>query len=255
MSSYTGRHAEFYDIFYADKPYTDEADFVHKCLQEFSVGPTHTLLEMACGTGTHALELENLGYQILATDYSQDMLACARRKAEEVSSSVEFRMQDMRSLSIPEKPFDAVICLFDSIGYVETNEAITQVLQGVRNHLTENGLFIFEFWHATAMLKGYEPVRVRRWSSPDGELIRISETTLGYKTQTASVTYSIYDLKKDGSYHCFTETMKNRYFQIQEMATFLSFCGFNPIKWFNGFSKDEDINEHTWHVLVVARKK
>jgi len=80
MSSYVGRHAELYDIFYADKPYGKEAAFVHQCLQHYSLGTTHRVLELACGTGSHALALEQKGYKILATDYSTDMLACARRK-------------------------------------------------------------------------------------------------------------------------------------------------------------------------------
>ena len=34
MSSYIGRHAELYDIFYADKPYADEARYL--CIAVFS---------------------------------------------------------------------------------------------------------------------------------------------------------------------------------------------------------------------------
>ena len=48
MISYLGRHAELYDIFYADKPYALEAAFVHQCLQSYSQEPVHRLLELAC---------------------------------------------------------------------------------------------------------------------------------------------------------------------------------------------------------------
>src|SRR5688572_22388311 len=74
LTSYAGRHAELYDLFYAEKPYEAEAAFVGQCLREYSTGPTNKLLEIACGTGTHALQLEKRGYQILATDYSVAML-------------------------------------------------------------------------------------------------------------------------------------------------------------------------------------
>ena len=254
MSSYIGRHAELYDIFYADKPYAEEAAFVHQCLQQYSVGPTVRLLELACGTGTHALALEKFGYEIIATDYSEDMLACARRKAAEVSSLIDFRWQDMRALDIAERPFAAAICLFDSIGYVETNEALMQVLQGVHRHLRPDGLFVFEFWHAAAMLCSYAPVRVRRWSTPEGELVRISETELECAKQLARVTYTIYELRHDGTYTSLKETQANRYLLVQEMAGWLSSCGFAPLKWFAGFAPDENITEQTWHVIAVARR-
>lgn len=255
MSSYIGRHAEFYDIFYADKPYEEEAAFVHQCLQQYSEGATQYLVELGCGTGSHALALEKFDYKIVAIDYSEDMLVAARRKAATMASSIDFRWQDMRALEIAEKPFDAAICLFDSIGYVETNEAIMQVLRRVHRHLRPNGLFVFEFWHAGAMLQGYDPVRIRRWSIPEGELVRISDTTLDLVRQTASVTYTIYELRTEGIYNFFTETQTNRYFLVQEMAGWLSFCGFKPLKWFAGFSNDENVNQDTWHVLSVARRQ
>ncbi|HYA90792.1 MAG TPA: class I SAM-dependent methyltransferase [Thermodesulfobacteriota bacterium] len=254
MTSYIGRHAELYDIFYGDKPYADEAAFVHGCLQQHSVGKTQRLLELACGTGSHAFALEKVGYEIIATDYSEDMLSCARVKAKGLSSRVTFMQQDMRMLDIPGKLFDAGICLFDSIGYVETNEELTKVLQGVHRHLRSDGLFIFEFWHAAAMLRSYDPVRVRRWRTPDGELLRISETELEYPEQLARVTYTIYELRHDGTYASLQEKQTNRYFLVQEMAGWLSTCGFTPIKWFAGFSPDGNITEQTWHIVAVARK-
>ena len=254
VSSYIGRHAELYDTLYADKPYAEEAAFVHQCLQQCSVGTTRRLLELACGTGMHALALEKFGYEVVATDYSEDMLACARRKAAKVASSVDFRWQDMRALDIADRPFDAAICLFDSIGYVETNEAIMQVLQGVRRHLRRHGLFVFEFWHAAAMLRSYDPMRIRRWSTPAGELVRISETELEYAKQLARVTYTIYELHHDGTYTSLKETQTNRYFLVQEMAAWLSGCGFAPLKWFAGFAPDDNITEQTWHIVATARR-
>jgi SAM-dependent methyltransferase len=255
MSSYIGRHAELYDIFYGDKPYADEAAFVHGCLQQYGIGPTHRLLELACGTGSHAFALEKFGYKIVATDYSEDMLACARGKVAEVITSVSFLWQDMRALDVAEKPFDAVICLFDSIGYVETNEELVKVLEGVRRHLRSDGLFVFEFWHAAAMLRSFDPVRVRRWRIPDGELLRISETELQYAEQLARVTYTIYELRHDGTYTSLREMQTNRYFLVQEMSGWLSSCGFTPVKWFAGFAPDVNITEQTWHIVAVARRR
>ncbi len=255
MSSYIGRHAELYDLFYADKPYADEAAFVHRCLQRYSLGTVHRLLELASGTGSHALALEKFGYEIVATDYSEDMLECARRKAAQAGSRVDLRRQDMRALDLSEKPFDAVICLFDSIGYVGTNDALRQVLQNVHRHLRSKGLFVFEFWHAGAMLRSYDPIRVRRWVTSEGEVLRISETALECARQIARVNYTVYELRNNGTYSSFIETQQNRYFLVQEMDGWLSNCGFTALKWFAGFAEDEDITEETWHVVAVARRE
>jgi SAM-dependent methyltransferase len=254
MNSYAGHHSELYDIFYKDKPYAEEAAYVHSCLQEFCKHQIVSVLELACGTGSHALELEKFGYTITASDYSDSMLEVARQKASGLSSHVEFCNQDMRALNLQKGPFDAVICLFDSIGYVLTNEALTDTLQGIHNHLHRDGLFIFEFWNAGAMLRHFEPVRVRQCTTDKGEVVRISETTLDYSRQAAEVSYSIFELNNDGSYSRFKEKQVVRYFLLQEMTAILKGNGFIPLKWFAGFTATEDITEDTWHIVSVARK-
>lgn len=254
MTSYSGRHAELYDLFYADKPYDREAAFVAQCLRDYSVGPAKRLLELACGTGSHALQLEQAGYEIVATDYSADMLRRAQQKAAERSSQVEFVQADMTRIELSGAPFDAAYCLFDSIGYVATNEAIARVFRAVHQHLRDGGLFVFEFWHAAAMLRHYDPVRVRRWQTNDGTVLRISETTLDYARQLSNVAYSIYELKNDGTFSSLTEVQVNRYFLVQEMAAFVTAGGFEPVKWFAGFTSDEKISDETWHIVTVARR-
>jgi SAM-dependent methyltransferase len=252
-NSYIGRHAELYDLFYADKPYILEASFVQECLHRYGDGEFNRLLDIACGTGQHAIALNDLGFDIIGVDYSEDMIACARRKIKQ-RRSLYFRVQDMRSLSVSEKPFDAITCLFDSIGYVATNEGLIKALNGVYDHLRPGGLFIFEFWHAGAMLRKYEPTRVRRWSTSGGDILRISETELICRDQLSKVTYTIYDLRDNGTYSMLKESQINRYFLVQEIAGWLTRCGFTPLKWFAGFTDNENITEDTWHVVAVAQR-
>lgn len=254
MTSYAGQHAELYDLFYADKPYQAEADFVHECFQKYGLRPVSRVLELACGTGSHALFLDKLGYLVLATDHSEDMLAVARRKAQQLGSRIEFRLQDMTKLELPGDPFDAAVCLFDSIGYVVTNERLKQVLTGVWRQLKPDALFVFEFWHAAPMISQYDPLRVRSWDTAEGKVVRISETTLNISQQTSDVTYSVYEFSKDGTYSSFQETQTNRYFLVQEMEYLLSSCGFQLVKSFSGFRNDQVITRDTWHVVAVARR-
>lgn len=259
MSSYLGRHAELYDLFYAEKPYAHEAAFVDQLIRQHTAPREDRgkLLELACGTGRHALELERLGHDIVATDYSADMLACARRRGEQAESRVAFHEADMRRLAdcpaIADRKFDAAYALFDSIGYVQTNEAVRDTFAGVARRLAPGGVFVFEFWHAAAMLRGYDPLRVRRWPTPEGELLRISETTLDCAKQLCHVRYEILDLSRDGRFERIVETQTNRYFLVQEMAALAESGGMTLITCYAGFSR-EPVDEKTWHVVAVARR-
>jgi SAM-dependent methyltransferase len=250
---YRDRFADWYDTFYADKSYAQEARFVHKCLSRSGAG-VRRLLELACGTANHAFEFERLGYQVLATDVSVDMLRCARQKKLARDSAIELRQMDMRRIDLPARSFDAVICLFDSIGYAQTNQAVSAVMSKVHQVLRSGGIFIFEFWHAAAMLKYYEPVRVRRWKTPQGELERISETQIDYLNNLATVNYTVYEAQAEGGHRCYRETHKNRFFSIVEMENFLQQSGLEALAWYAGFQENKVIQADTWHILGVTQK-
>ncbi len=256
MFSYQGKHAELYDLFYNSKPYKEEAAFIHSCLQEFGSGKIERILELACGTGSHSIFLSNYDYHITATDYSDSMLAVARKKTSmKKDAKIYFSLQDMTNINLNETNFDAAICLFDSIGYVETISNVNKVFNSVYSYLKNNGLFIFEFWHAAAMLRNYEPLRIRRWEKDNQEILRISETEIDAVKQIASVKYTIYEFNSDGTYISINETQRNRFFLVEEMSQLLISAGFVPLKWFDGYSRSEKITPESWHILSVVRKK
>jgi ubiquinone/menaquinone biosynthesis C-methylase UbiE len=252
---YDGRHAELYDLFYGAKPYAAEAGYLHGLLQQLSGHVVRRVLDIACGTGSHAIELEKLGYDIVGSDISEDMLARAREKAQAVSSGVRFERQDMRYLDVASRPFDAAVCLFDAIGHVQTTTAIKQAFNAVHRHLREDGLFVLEFWHAAAMAGQHDPLRVRKFSTERGEILRLSQTTVDLALQCATVEHAIYDLRSDGTYQTAVERQVNRFFSLQEMSALLDDCGFDVVKYYSGYSPDEILTPDTWHIVLIARRR
>jgi cyclopropane fatty-acyl-phospholipid synthase-like methyltransferase len=255
MVSYPGRHAELYDVIYAEKDYLHEGKFVAGLLEKFSLSAGKKVLELACGTGRHAMTLESLGYDVTATDYSADMIKVAQKNAAPLQSKVTFTVNDMRSLGSDLGEFDGVVCLFDSIGYVQTNESIRAVFSGVHERLKKDGIFIFEYWHAAAMLRSYEPLRVKRIPLPNGELVRISETKIDAARQLASVSYDLIELSNAGTYTRTCETQTNRFFLLGEMEQILDSAGFDVLSSHAGFTDSQQIDENTWHVVAVVRRK
>jgi len=252
---YDGRHAELYDLFYGAKPYAAEAAYLHGLLQRFSPRPVRRLLDIACGTGSHAIELERLGYEVVGSDVSDDMLARAKEKARKAGSKATFERQDMRTLNIAAKPFDAVLCLFDAIGHVQTTAAIKQTFGAVHRHLGQDGLFILEFWHAAAMAGRHDPQRVRKFATGRGEILRLSHTTVDLALQCATVEHAIYDLRSDGTYQTAVERQVNRFFSLPEMTSLLDDCGFDVVKYYSGYSADETLAPDTWHIVLMAGRR
>jgi SAM-dependent methyltransferase len=254
MSSYIGRHATLYDLFYAQKNYAEEAEFVHQCINKYYNGKPVHLLEMACGTGKHSYHFWQKGYKIIATDYSDDMLECARENHKQWNTDVEFCNLDMRNPTYEGEKPDVIVCLFDSIGYLQTNESILNLLKFVKQQLKEGGLFITEYWNAGAFLKCYEPSRTKHFKTPETEIIRISETEIDYKNQLAHVLYTITEKGNDQIEHTIKETQSNRYFLHQEMQLFFQEAGLQCLESFAGYKNDTDIKIDTWHTIAVLKK-
>jgi SAM-dependent methyltransferase len=252
---YDGRHAELYDLFYGAKPYAAEAGYLHSLLQRFSERPVRRILDIACGTGSHAIELEKLGYDVVGSDISEDMLAHAKEKARAACSAMRFERQDMRALDVASKPFDAVVCLFDAIGHVLVTTAIKQTFRAVHRHLRDDGLFVLEFWHAAAMAGQHDPLRVRKFTTDQGEVLRLSQTTVDLALQCATVDHAIYDLRSDGTYETVVERQINRFFSLPEMSALLDECRFDVVKHCSGYSPDENLSPDTWHIVLVARRR
>jgi ubiquinone/menaquinone biosynthesis C-methylase UbiE len=255
MAFYLDRYAELYDLFYRDKPYRDEAAFVAACLQERGVAPGSRLIELACGTGRHAQELAAAGYRVTATDISPDMLAVAQRRPNSGRAPLEFVEADMRTVPLGDATFDGAVSFFDSIGYLQTNDAIVETFRNTRRLLRPNGVMMFEFWHAAAMLRSFDPTRVRRWRIDGSEIVRISETSLDVERQVAHVAYEIIERDAAGAVRSSRETHTNRYFLVQEMAALAALGGLTPLAWYAGFSTTGPITADTWHVIGIVQRR
>ncbi len=63
-------------------------------------------LDVACGTGRYSKFLKKLGYEVVGTDVSEDMLKVARRKVK----GVNFLNADTSKLPFSDRHFDLVVC-------------------------------------------------------------------------------------------------------------------------------------------------
>lgn len=136
--------AEIYDHIMENVDYDVWADFIDEIIQVHHPAP-QSILELACGTGSLALSLEELMcYDIVGTDKSPAMIAKARSKNEQLDGSVTFMEMDFLDISL-DKKFDAVVSIFDSINYLHKSRSIKKLLSEVKKVMDCNSLFIFDF--------------------------------------------------------------------------------------------------------------
>ena len=134
------RSARLYDAIYASiRDYPREAAELDGLIQGRRPG-ARTLLDVACGTGAH---LEHLAgrYEIAGLDLDPEMLAVARERLP----GAAFHDGDMADFDLGRR-FDAVVCMFSSIGYVQTQERLHSAVASMGRHLEPGGILIVEPW-------------------------------------------------------------------------------------------------------------
>ncbi|MDQ3338964.1 MAG: class I SAM-dependent methyltransferase [Myxococcota bacterium] len=139
MSTPYSESAALYDRIYATKDYRAEVETLRVVIEQLNPR-ARTLLEVACGTGSH-LALLAQWFDVEGVDLSPDMLAVARAKLPDARLSVG----DMRTLALGRQ-FDIVTCLFSSIGYVRSPDELDAAVAAMAAHLTPGGLLIVEPW-------------------------------------------------------------------------------------------------------------
>lgn len=107
----------------ADMAWTDRTEpEINRALNMLRPAEGARVLDLACGSGRHSLELRRRGFEVVGADISPELLEIARRDADEQGLEVEFVGGDMRELEF-DAQFDVVLSLNDgAIGYFETDE-------------------------------------------------------------------------------------------------------------------------------------
>jgi SAM-dependent methyltransferase len=100
------------------------------------------LLDLACGTGRHAIDLARRGYEVVGFDLSLAMLARAGDEAQDRAAKLNFIQGDMREMTFDEQ-FDGVYCWNTSFGYFE-EEKNAQVVDRVHRALKAGGQFLLD---------------------------------------------------------------------------------------------------------------
>ncbi|GIG69451.1 class I SAM-dependent methyltransferase [Phytomonospora endophytica] len=130
--------APIYDLMYSGKDYAAESAALTGLIRE-RVPRAASLLDVACGTGSH---LRHLGASFTAEglELSPQMTAIARGQGHTVTEG------DMRDFTLGRR-FDAVVCLFGSIGYAGGATGLDAAVARMAAHLAPGGVLVIENFH------------------------------------------------------------------------------------------------------------
>ncbi len=123
----------------SDRQISREVDFIEESL---GCEAGAMILDLACGTGRHCVELATRGYQVVGFDLSLSMLARASDEAHDRKQKINFVQGDMRDMTF-EDTFDGVFSWNTSFGFFD-EEKNAAVVAKVHKALKKGGQFLLD---------------------------------------------------------------------------------------------------------------
>lgn len=254
MTESFGEYAQIYDLLYRDKNYRQEALYIADLLKRHHVD-SGDILEIGSGTGRHAFELAEMGFNVLGIDFSSAMIDRASAGLpRQLSAHLSFCRADARTFRCPQR-FDAALALFHVISYQVTNDDLMAVFATAALHLKKGGVLIFDVWHGPAVLALRPQVRIKQIGDDRIDVVRIAEPTLDESTNVVSVKYNVTVATRDTGRElaAFSECHSLRYLFTNEVKHMLELAGLELLdahEWETG----NPLSSDTWSACYTARK-
>ena len=200
------------------------------------------VLDMACGSGRHAISFAQAGFDVTAIDLSENLLNVAKSNAEKEKVNVDFILSDIRKFN-PEKKFDLVLNLFTSLGYFEKDEENRGVIQKAFELMNSGGWFVLDYFNKNYILNNLIPITVENIAGK-----RITQTR-EIKNNRVEKNIIIRNGEKESHYQ---ESV--RLYSKEEVIKILERTGFEIVKIFGDFDGSKFDANNSPRLIVFSKK-
>jgi len=244
MSAYEAL-AGAYDSLTGDVGYEKRADFLEKLFRKSKI-PVHTVLDLACGTGTMTWLLAARGYEMIAVDGSAEMLCEAMSKTGEGIAPL-FLHQSMPKLDL-YGTVDAAICCLDSLNYLTNPKDVQRTFERLHLFIAPGGLLVFDVNSVTKL------------SALDGQVFldENEDTYCVWRTEYRKglCTYymDLFRCTEDDTWERSFELHKERAYSVEELTGWLTAAGFTAVRTYgDGVLRSPKENEQRIYFTAIRK--
>ena len=141
-------NSSYYHLLYHGRDEQEAAAFVGVLATALHVAPGSQVLDIACGTGRHALSFAELGHRVTGVDLAPRNVRLAQQRA---GGSFQVFIGDMRCLPWAQR-FDLAVNLFTSFGYFDSLGDDVRALCAIRRCLRPGGRLVIDFMNVARVV-------------------------------------------------------------------------------------------------------
>lgn len=199
----------YYHVLYKERNYREAQVFMDNLTHYLNLPEHAKVLDLACGKGRHAIYLNQLGFDVLGVDLSENSIAIANKNA---NNTLHFQVHDMRQPF--EEKYDAIFNLFTSFGYFACDTDHLKTLIAIKESLSEYGFGVIDFMNVTQVIANLIPAETKTVDGIDFHIKRFHIDGYIYKE---------IDFEDQGEKYHFTE--KVRAFTLQDFQELMTEAG------------------------------
>jgi glycine/sarcosine N-methyltransferase len=225
----------------------------------FEGGEVRSILDAACGSGQHTIALARRGYEVVGADLSAAMVGRARENAAAAGVDATFvvaGLGELASVARPagsEAPFDALLCLGNSLPHLLTAEAVAAALDDFAAVLRPGGLLVVQNRNLDRVWSRRERFMGPQAHSEDGGqwlFVRF------YDFHPATLTFNMVRLVNTGDgWVQDVDSTELRPIFAGELAEGLQAAGFGQVQLYGGYDRSPFHAGDSGDLLVVARRE
>jgi SAM-dependent methyltransferase len=230
-------NTSYYHILYKERNDTEAQLFMKNITALLDLDKSTHILDLPCGKGRHSVFLNSLGYTVTGADLSENSINLAKNHK---NATLHFEVQDMRATF--NNKYDAVFNLFTSFGYFEDDEEDLLILKNIKNGLTKDGVFVFDFLNANLVKENLVAKETKIVDAITFNITR--EISNGFIIKHIS-------FFADGKNHSYTERVK--YLDLEKMTFFLEKVGFKIEHTFGDYYLNNFDSKTSNRLILVAK--
>ncbi len=229
----------YYHLLYKHRDEDEAQFFIDNLVKKLALNKGAKILDLACGKGRHAIHMNNLGYDVIGIDLSEESISIAKKAENE---TLAFFVHDMRELYWADH-FDCVLNLFTSFGYFDEESDNLKTLQSVHDGLKPGSVLVIDFMNVAKALRELIAAEIITVEDAEFHINRTVKDDFLIKN---------IEVRKGGTIQHFME--KVHLLHLDHFKKYFAETGFDIINLWGNYSL-EDFNAETSERLIIVGRK